>query len=169
MITYWVAICFLPCIPGTLQPRTAASGAWKSLPGADLWTPASRADCATGTTGRAHQPLRTDGSVNADLSGKNTDKLADFTAYNFDTYRINVIQFAGVLYSFPLFFILYSLLRRRLLHARALLQRGCGVAACADRLGFANPFHFSRCYRRVFGHPPSADCPTRLASIAPCS
>lgn len=60
-------------------------------------------------------------------------------------------------------------LRRRLLHARALLQRGCGVAACADRLGFANPFHFSRCYRRVFGHPPSADCPTRLASIAPCS
>jgi AraC family transcriptional regulator of arabinose operon len=31
------------------------------------------------------------------------------------------------------------------------------VTAVAARLGFANPFHFARAYRRQFGRPPSAD------------
>ena len=47
-------------------------------------------------------------------------------------------------------------LERRLEHARLLLDRGLPVGAVADRLGFANPYHFSRVCRRVHGAPPSA-------------
>ncbi len=45
-------------------------------------------------------------------------------------------------------------LARRLEHARLLLDRGLPVATVADRLGFANPYHFSRVCRRVLGAPP---------------
>lgn len=47
--------------------------------------------------------------------------------------------------------------RHRLALAREMLCAGHGVSEVADRLGFANPFHFSTLYRRVFGRPPSRD------------
>jgi AraC-like DNA-binding protein len=47
--------------------------------------------------------------------------------------------------------------RRRCEHARRLLATGLGVGVVAERLGFANPYHFSRCYRHVVGRPPSAE------------
>lgn len=47
--------------------------------------------------------------------------------------------------------------RIRLRAADALLRQGlCNVSETADRLGFSSAFHFSRAYRRQFGHPPSA-------------
>lgn len=46
----------------------------------------------------------------------------------------------------------------RLRRARSLLaQTDLAVAAVALACGFASPEHFSRCYRRLFGQPPSAD------------
>jgi len=45
--------------------------------------------------------------------------------------------------------------RRRCELAQGLLAAGVPVAETAERLGFANPFHFSRCYRAVMGAPPS--------------
>ncbi len=47
-------------------------------------------------------------------------------------------------------------LHRRMAHARLLLQRGVAVNDTAMRLGFANPFHFSRAFKRCTGIPPSA-------------
>lgn len=47
------------------------------------------------------------------------------------------------------------ILRRRMEHARALLTRGVPVHRVAARLGFANPFHFSRAFKRCCGVPPS--------------
>jgi AraC-like DNA-binding protein len=46
--------------------------------------------------------------------------------------------------------------RRRLGHARALIESGVPVGETANRLGFANPFHFSRAFKREFGTSPSA-------------
>lgn len=41
--------------------------------------------------------------------------------------------------------------------ARELLRHGAqNVTEVADRLGYANPFYFSRAFCREFGHPPSA-------------
>jgi AraC-like DNA-binding protein len=45
--------------------------------------------------------------------------------------------------------------RRRCEHARERLAAGASVAQVAERLGFANPFHFSRVYREAMGEPPS--------------
>lgn len=45
--------------------------------------------------------------------------------------------------------------RHRLALAQELLGIGIPVQAVAERLGFANPFHFSTAYKRAFGHPPS--------------
>jgi AraC-like DNA-binding protein len=48
--------------------------------------------------------------------------------------------------------------RHRLQAARTLLrERGLGVARTAQLLGYANPFSFSRQYRRAWGRPPSAE------------
>jgi AraC family transcriptional regulator of arabinose operon len=45
--------------------------------------------------------------------------------------------------------------RRRLQQAAALLaDPSLSVAAVADRLGFSDPFHFSRAFRQAFGVPP---------------
>lgn len=47
-------------------------------------------------------------------------------------------------------------LRLKLRRAEQLLRHeGLRVNEASDALGFANPFHFSRVYRRVMGHPPS--------------
>jgi len=46
--------------------------------------------------------------------------------------------------------------RRRIQHARELLLTGLTVTAVSERLGFANPYHFSRVFRRETGQPPSA-------------
>jgi len=48
------------------------------------------------------------------------------------------------------------ILQRRMTHARLLLQRGMPVNEAAERLGFANPFHFSRAFKRSMGMAPSA-------------
>jgi AraC-like DNA-binding protein len=45
--------------------------------------------------------------------------------------------------------------RRRCEHARERLAAGASVTQVAERLGFANPFHFSRVYRAAMGEPPS--------------
>jgi AraC-like DNA-binding protein len=45
--------------------------------------------------------------------------------------------------------------KRQMEHARYLLAGGMSVAAAAEHLGFANPFHFSAVFRRVHGRPPS--------------
>lgn len=51
------------------------------------------------------------------------------------------------------------MLRLRLRRADELLRlQGMRVREVSDALGFANPFHFSRVYRRVMGRAPSADC-----------
>jgi AraC-like DNA-binding protein len=47
--------------------------------------------------------------------------------------------------------------RGRLARAQMLVHQGLPVVAVAERLGFANPFHFSRAYSRQWGHPPSLD------------
>ncbi len=46
-------------------------------------------------------------------------------------------------------------LQRRMEHATHMLQRGMAVKDTAERLGFANQFHFSRAYKRCRGVPPS--------------
>lgn len=45
--------------------------------------------------------------------------------------------------------------RRRLEIARRMLLQGQSVSEVAARLGFANPFHFSRAFKAVMGIPPS--------------
>ncbi|MBA3686776.1 MAG: helix-turn-helix transcriptional regulator [Planctomycetes bacterium] len=52
----------------------------------------------------------------------------------------------------------YDLVRRlRVRRAADLLREPSrSVASIADELGFSNPFHFSRAFKRVFGLPPSA-------------
>jgi AraC-like DNA-binding protein len=45
--------------------------------------------------------------------------------------------------------------RRRLRHAMDLLAHGMPVNEVAERLGFCDQFHFSRCYKQVFGSAPS--------------
>ncbi len=46
----------------------------------------------------------------------------------------------------------------RLGHARTLLRRSnLSVQAVGHRCGFGSPFHFSRAYKRHFGHPPKVD------------
>jgi len=47
------------------------------------------------------------------------------------------------------------LLRRRLERARILLQSGMSVTDTCYEVGFHNPAHFTRSYRRHFGHLPS--------------
>jgi AraC-like DNA-binding protein len=59
--------------------------------------------------------------------------------------------------------------RRQMSYARSLLAGGMGVAAAAAHLGFANPFHFSAVFRRVWGRPPShagSDMPTAAHGMA---
>jgi len=45
--------------------------------------------------------------------------------------------------------------RRRVERARSLLSQGRTAASVADSLGFANPFHFSRVFKRMTGQSPS--------------
>lgn len=49
------------------------------------------------------------------------------------------------------------LVRARLRAARLLLQQGLPVSEAATAVGFADPFYFSRAYRRLWGRPPLAD------------
>jgi AraC-like DNA-binding protein len=49
---------------------------------------------------------------------------------------------------------LFLLLRLRKAEAE-LLKRQRSIKEISDRLGFANPYHFSRAFRRHMGHPPS--------------
>lgn len=48
-----------------------------------------------------------------------------------------------------------AFLNYRIRNACTLLRNGCSVKETSDRLGFPNPFHFSRVFRRVTGRPPS--------------
>lgn len=45
--------------------------------------------------------------------------------------------------------------RRRIEHAQRLIAQGLAVTEVAERLGFANPYHFSRVFKSVTGIPPS--------------
>lgn len=45
--------------------------------------------------------------------------------------------------------------RRRIDHAQRLIAQGLDVAETSERLGFANPYHFSRVFKSVTGIPPS--------------
>lgn len=45
--------------------------------------------------------------------------------------------------------------RRRVAAARRLLSQGYSVTTVAERLGFANPYHFSRAFKAVTGATPS--------------
>lgn len=45
--------------------------------------------------------------------------------------------------------------QRRVSEARRLLGQGLSVTQVSERLGFANPYHFSRVYKSVTGHSPS--------------
>ncbi len=47
------------------------------------------------------------------------------------------------------------LLQRRLWKGRRMLQEGASAKEAARSCGFPDPLYFSRCYRRLFGHPPS--------------
>lgn len=48
------------------------------------------------------------------------------------------------------------LLRLKIRYAEDMLHyRGLSVKEASEELGFANPFHFSRVFRRLMGHPPS--------------
>jgi len=47
------------------------------------------------------------------------------------------------------------LLQVRLKKARELLSEGQSVKATAAQTGFYDEFHFSKCFRKRFGHPPS--------------
>ena len=46
--------------------------------------------------------------------------------------------------------------RRRLEVARRMLMQGLSVVQVSERLGFANPFHFSRAFKAFAGVPPSS-------------
>jgi AraC-like DNA-binding protein len=47
-------------------------------------------------------------------------------------------------------------LRLKMRRAEEMLRyRGLRVKEVSEALGFTNPFHFSRVFRRVLGHPPS--------------
>ena len=46
--------------------------------------------------------------------------------------------------------------RRRLEVARRMLMQGLSVVQVSERMGFANPFHFSRAFKAVAGAPPSS-------------
>ncbi len=46
--------------------------------------------------------------------------------------------------------------QRRVRRAQAFLESGRSVTDVSERLGFANPFHFSRVFKSVMGIPPSA-------------
>lgn len=48
------------------------------------------------------------------------------------------------------------LVQLRVAHAASLLTAGASVAEVAAKLGYANPFHFSRQFRQVYGTPPSS-------------
>jgi AraC family transcriptional regulator, arabinose operon regulatory protein len=45
--------------------------------------------------------------------------------------------------------------RRRIEHAQRLITQGLDVGEASERLGFANPYHFSRVFKSVTGIPPS--------------
>ena len=53
--------------------------------------------------------------------------------------------------------------RHRIAHARRLLEQNLDVTDVAERLGFANPYHFSRVFKAVTGSPPSQ---ARRAAVA---
>jgi transcriptional regulator GlxA family with amidase domain len=54
-----------------------------------------------------------------------------------------------------------ALLRHRVQYAHQLLtQTEMSVKEVAYRLGFSNPYHFSRVYKQITGRPPSGDKPT---------
>jgi AraC-like DNA-binding protein len=60
--------------------------------------------------------------------------------------------------------------RRRLEVARRMLQQGLSVVQVSERLGFANPFHFSRAFKSFAGVPPSNIKATPLdASLHPAA
>lgn len=50
----------------------------------------------------------------------------------------------------------YLLRRKMNLAAEHLVDSGCLVKEAAQKVGFADPFHFARCFRAVHGVPPSA-------------
>lgn len=53
-----------------------------------------------------------------------------------------------------------ALLRLRVQYAQQLLtQTEMSVKEVGYRLGFSNPYHFSRVYKQIVGHPPSVDKP----------
>jgi len=49
----------------------------------------------------------------------------------------------------------YLLRRKMTLAAELLMERNCAVKEAAQRVGFADPFHFTRCFKSVHGVPPS--------------
>lgn len=51
--------------------------------------------------------------------------------------------------------------RERCILARGLLEAGLNVSSTAERLGFSNPYHFSRAFKAVHGVPPSSLVPAR--------
>ncbi|MEI6071531.1 MAG: AraC family transcriptional regulator [Verrucomicrobiae bacterium] len=51
--------------------------------------------------------------------------------------------------------------RERCLLARGLLEAGLNVSSTAERLGFGNPYHFSRVFKSVHGVPPSSLVPAQ--------
>jgi AraC-like DNA-binding protein len=52
--------------------------------------------------------------------------------------------------------------KRRMTIARRMLQQGMSVVEVSERLGFANPFHFSRAFKAAIGVPPSNIATERL-------
>lgn len=61
-------------------------------------------------------------------------------------------------------------LEMRLRRARELLlQTAMPITDVATSCGFQSPPHFSKCYRRQFGHPPSAERQVREQAAAPAS
>lgn len=50
--------------------------------------------------------------------------------------------------------------RERCILARGFLEAGLSVASTAERLGFSNPYHFSRVFKSGHGVPPSSLMPT---------
>lgn len=55
--------------------------------------------------------------------------------------------------------------RRRIELARRLLEQNFRVAVVAERLGFANPYHFSRVFKAIMGFSPSQARPPGAASL----
>ncbi len=54
---------------------------------------------------------------------------------------------------------------RRIDQARRLLGQNLTVAVVAERLGFANPYHFSRVFKAITGIPPSQARPATMVSL----